>query len=178
MVRLLGETAALGGGHAEKKRHLMDGLCRILGVDAWVWALGQRVDPNVSQPDFSALHGGFSDARFAQVNVALENPIMGEIENHFFGLIEQTGQQVTMTRAEADPEGLALDSEIAATWQAVDVGSIIMSGFPVERGSISYIGFYRRFGDSDFSEREKQICLLYTSPSPRDQRGSRMPSSA
>ena len=25
---------------------------------------------------------------------------------------------------------------------------------------------------------EEQVCLLYTSPSPRDQRGSRMPSSA
>ena len=27
-------------------------------------------------------------------------------------------------------------------------------------------------------EQETKICLLYTSPSPRDQRGSRMPSSA
>ena len=27
-------------------------------------------------------------------------------------------------------------------------------------------------------ERRDMICLLYTSPSPRDQRGSRMPSSA
>ena len=27
-------------------------------------------------------------------------------------------------------------------------------------------------------ELRKNICLLYTSPSPRDQRGSRMPSSA
>ena len=27
-------------------------------------------------------------------------------------------------------------------------------------------------------ERERALCLLYTSPSPRDQRGSRMPSSA
>ena len=27
-------------------------------------------------------------------------------------------------------------------------------------------------------ERALQFCLLYTSPSPRDQRGSRMPSSA
>ena len=26
--------------------------------------------------------------------------------------------------------------------------------------------------------RERDACLLYTSPSPRDQRGSRMPSSA
>ena len=28
------------------------------------------------------------------------------------------------------------------------------------------------------NEWESRICLLYTSPSPRDQRGSRMPSSA
>ena len=34
MVRLLGETAALEGGHAEKKRYLMDGLCHIINVDS------------------------------------------------------------------------------------------------------------------------------------------------
>ena len=28
------------------------------------------------------------------------------------------------------------------------------------------------------TETQGEICLLYTSPSPRDQRGSRMPSSA
>ena len=35
-------------------------------------------------------------------------------------------------------------------------------------------------GDASASEEveEKKACLLYTSPSPRDQRGSRMPSSA
>ena len=27
-------------------------------------------------------------------------------------------------------------------------------------------------------DTQQQVCLLYTSPSPRDQRGSRMPSSA
>ena len=33
--------------------------------------------------------------------------------------------------------------------------------------SYQYVHFY-----------EERVCLLYTSPSPRDQRGSRMPSSA
>ena len=30
----------------------------------------------------------------------------------------------------------------------------------------------------EFKTAEPELCLLYTSPSPRDQRGSRMPSSA
>ena len=34
------------------------------------------------------------------------------------------------------------------------------------------------FKNQQFSNNEFRICLLYTSPSPRDQRGSRMPSSA
>ena len=33
-------------------------------------------------------------------------------------------------------------------------------------------------GNSDPHNNEYVACLLYTSPSPRDQRGSRMPSSA
>ena len=39
----------------------------------------------------------------------------------------------------------------------------------IEKHAISY---------SVQSVDEREICLLYTSPSPRDQRGSRMPSSA
>ena len=35
-----------------------------------------------------------------------------------------------------------------------------------------------QLGKKKETAREKMICLLYTSPSPRDQRGSRMPSSA
>ena len=42
----------------------------------------------------------------------------------------------------------------------------------VEAGRFSLV-FLAAPGDS-----EAQVCLLYTSPSPRDQRGSRMPSSA
>ena len=32
--------------------------------------------------------------------------------------------------------------------------------------------------DSAICDAQRRCCLLYTSPSPRDQRGSRMPSSA
>ena len=33
-------------------------------------------------------------------------------------------------------------------------------------------------GANELCEGDRRACLLYTSPSPRDQRGSRMPSSA
>ena len=44
-----------------------------------------------------------------------------------------------------------------------------------------YYGFYPydvEVGDVLYSYEQYMDCLLYTSPSPRDQRGSRMPSSA
>ena len=41
-----------------------------------------------------------------------------------------------------------------------------------------YAGFERILYDSKLVDHWTIICLLYTSPSPRDQRGSRMPSSA
>ena len=44
-------------------------------------------------------------------------------------------------------------------------------------GEALSLTFYRSKKMSDFV-RQARNCLLYTSPSPRDQRGSRMPSSA
>ena len=50
----------------------------------------------------------------------------------------------------------------------------------LEVRNIVSIGFFKQTEDGEFILRvdEHIICLLYTSPSPRDQRGSRMPSSA
>ena len=42
----------------------------------------------------------------------------------------------------------------------------------------TFVEFGGRRVNFELTPREYDICLLYTSPSPRDQRGSRMPSSA
>ena len=48
-----------------------------------------------------------------------------------------------------------------------------------EDGSPDYEGIASVISDlEEVQEVEIKPCLLYTSPSPRDQRGSRMPSSA
>ena len=49
--------------------------------------------------------------------------------------------------------------------------------YPVFDVSSSFIDASNAFWICAFNE-QNELCLLYTSPSPRDQRGSRMPSSA
>ena len=51
----------------------------------------------------------------------------------------------------------------------------IFVGFPISF-TLIFLGFV--FGYLGFGKLVFYFCLLYTSPSPRDQRGSRMPSSA
>ena len=46
----------------------------------------------------------------------------------------------------------------------------------IRKRNLQWVAHCARRGEGDLTW--KRICLLYTSPSPRDQRGSRMPSSA
>ena len=52
-------------------------------------------------------------------------------------------------------------------------------GIDDENGLVTYCdGQTPSFNPINYNPDEMEFCLLYTSPSPRDQRGSRMPSSA
>ena len=166
MIRLLGDTASIEGNHAEKKRFLMDGLCKLLEVDTWVWALGKRIEKAAPQCFLSILHEGFSPERFAAINLALENKEMGQVTEDFYAKIEATSRPLTLTRAEADPEQIGSQEDIKELWDNADVGSLIISGYPVEPGSVSFVGFYRRLADSEFTQREKQIAHIVLSEVP------------
>ena len=55
-------------------------------------------------------------------------------------------------------------------------------GVPVPRGGVAHSATGAIYQANELGGDKwivkAQVCLLYTSPSPRDQRGSRMPSSA
>ena len=60
------------------------------------------------------------------------------------------------------------------------VGAPNIAARPIGDEQTALIDFFNSFEPSTPEERQAKAiaCLLYTSPSPRDQRGSRMPSSA
>ena len=76
------------------------------------------------------------------------------------------------------PKELALDTalESVASYSFTPNGAILLRGFqsPIPQSGLMAAALQEESLTATFSPP----CLLYTSPSPRDQRGSRMPSSA
>ena len=63
---------------------------------------------------------------------------------------------------------------VRAVFRIIDLFAVQIDGAASRRG----VEFWQLFDSARSDFVRLQICLLYTSPSPRDQRGSRMPSSA
>ena len=88
-------------------------------------------------------------------------------------LLESVAMQSELLELKARPEGNASGTVVEAR---LDKGRGAVCTILVQHGELKY-------GDIVLVGRETgrvraMVCLLYTSPSPRDQRGSRMPSSA
>jgi len=160
MVRLLGETAALQGGHTEKKRYLMNGLCKLINVDAWIWSLGCQIKPGEPQVFVGFLHGGFTDERFSHFLSAVEHPDMARVASKFAEQLQDRKKLTTMRRHEIDPSQLAESSDAGLLWQKADIGSLMLSGFPLDETSISCVGLYRRLKDAPLDDRAKTIAHI------------------
>lgn len=166
MVRLLGEAAALGGDdHTKTKRFLMDGLCELISADAWAWTLGVSIKPGAQQTYAGILHGGFDEQRFADLLIAIEHPAMAQVVAPFFQSLAN-GTPNTMTRDEIDPQGLAYAEGVRQHWETADIGSLMMSGHPLDSCSLSTLGVYRGYGGKPFSDREKQIAHIILTEVP------------
>lgn len=160
MVRLLGQTAAVEGGHQDKKRFLMDGLCRLIQADCWVWTLGCQLVPGEAQVYVSALHDGFDESRYAALLEALAHPVMGHAVETFYAAIAEEKTHTTMLRDEIDPRRIAYGPGPDALWKKADIGSLMLSGYPIDDNSLSAIAIYRRVDDTPFTERDKLIAHI------------------
>ena len=166
VVRLLGQTVALGESHTEKKRFLMNGLCKVIGADSWIWALGPQMEAQKPQVFVSFLHGGFSDGRFSNYLKAVAHPEMTPIASRFAERVQETGQHTTMRRHEIDFEDHRESNAIGALLKKADIGPLMLSAHPLDKSSASIVGLYRKFGEKPFTDLEKSVAHTILSEVP------------
>ncbi|GAA5484524.1 hypothetical protein Hsar01_03768 [Haloferula sargassicola] len=165
MVRLLANTVAIPGGHEEKKRFLMAGICDLVRADSWVWTLGCGFREGGGQTCVNFLHHGFDDDRFARYLEGLEDREASAVAWPFYEALMagEENRLLTMTRREIDPDDRSSAGRVGELWQRADIGPIVLSGRVLDEQSLSLIAVYRRVGDAPFELREKTIAHIMLS---------------
>lgn len=157
IVRLLGEVSAIDCDLIAQKRHLMEGLCTLIGAHSWAWATTFRFAPEEVPLNSGFLTGGFSAEQFAKFQEALEHPDTAILNARFTGEFEKKQTHLTRLRDQIDLEGYFPDSAVYPIWLAAGVEQVILSIRPSEKGTLSHVGVYRRPGATSFSIRESRI---------------------
>jgi DNA-binding CsgD family transcriptional regulator len=160
MVRLVGDVAALPGGHTAKKNFLMTGLCKLIKADAWVWALSCQRDPAKPQVYVSFLNGGFTEEGFVKFLEAIDHPEMVAFASKFFLELQTKGTHLTRLRFQITSKEQFLPSAAHEAWKAADIGPTILSMRPLDEHSSSTLGFYRHYQRAEFTPREARIAHI------------------
>ena len=157
MVRLLADVAIAGESHEEKKNLLMEGLCKLVGGDFWVWGLAADYDPEAGPVYTAMISGGFSEEQVPKLLVALDNRDLEDAMKPLGREIVTTGAQVTRLPSEYDLGDVFGRDEVNHLWKEADIGAPLVCYRPVSNNSLSGIGIYRRFDRPAFSSRDARI---------------------
>jgi len=166
IVALLGEVCSHSGGHAQKKRHLLDGLCRLVDAQAWVWGLFVQLEPGTFPSYTLHLHGGFDDAGVAGFLRAQEHPETARFTEPFARALQEKRTHITRMRQQLAPEEAYLGSENRKAWQAAGIDPGILSCRPIDPFTFSTVGIYRRANAPLFSERDLRLAHIILSEVP------------
>ncbi|NOX98660.1 MAG: hypothetical protein GXP30_02845 [Verrucomicrobia bacterium] len=166
LVSLLGKIAILDGDLAAKKRHLMDGLCRLIDADCWAWVLLLPTKPGEKPAPAGFMHGGFSEDRYCDFLEAVEHPDMAHFNERFLGEVYSRQRHTTRLRQQLDPENTFSTSAVYPLWQKADIGPLMLSCYPFPDGCLSFVAMYRKASDALFAEREARIAHILLSEVP------------
>jgi DNA-binding CsgD family transcriptional regulator len=163
MVRLLAEIAVMEGSIFDKRNRLMEGLCDLVGADAWLWMkLGRETAGEA--PTFSILQKKWAgESEFVDFLRSLEHPDMKSLMAPLFAEFAEKRVQLTRLRQQIDPENRFPESETYDLWRKADVGPMLLSFRPTADGQTTSIALYRRFDRDLFEPRESRIAHVLLS---------------
>lgn len=166
IVRLLGDVIAMRGDINACRRHLMEGLCPIVGADSWLWCMAE-IEPGKSLGHSGILHGGFDDERLSWFLQAINHPATGKSNRRIASELMERGTHITRNLPQVeDPEYPIFDSEAGPLWQKAGIGTLMLSIRPMETGGATGIVLYRQHGRPDFNERELRIAHIILTEIP------------
>ncbi|QJE95381.1 helix-turn-helix transcriptional regulator [Luteolibacter luteus] len=166
IVRILGEVAAMRPDPEAQRSFLMKELARLIGADAWVWAVAPFLEPDKKPVYVCRQTGGFDDERMSRYLVALDHPDTGVMTGPLAEALIREGAQVTRRVDQIVPLERYLNSPAWPYWQAADIGPIILTLHPLPGKGISCIGFYRSANAPMFSPRDSRIAHILLSEVP------------
>ncbi len=166
VVNLLGEVCAPPDDHVGKKRRLLDGICRLIKADAWVWGLFVELTPGEFPSYVLHLHGGFDEAQLADYFLALEHPESARFTAPMAQLLQEKRCHITRFRQQFGFENEFLNSENHRIWQKAGIEPGILSCRPVDATTLSTVGIYRRPNKPSFTPRDSRIAHILLSEVP------------
>ncbi len=166
IVKLLGDVIVLRKDFSGVKRHLVEGICRLVGADAWTWSLGCAAQPGEQPIYLGMAHGGFDEARYAKLILAAGHPDMAWTSEKLLGEMRQRAGHVTRLRQQIVDEPSFSGSGVNAYLREADIGPFIFSLRPIDERAVSTISIFRRRDAAPFSERESRIAHILLSELP------------
>lgn len=163
IVRLLGDVVLARGDFAATKRQLAEGICRLIGAEAWTWSLGCIAEPGEQPVYLGMAQGGFDEARYASLILAAGHPDMAWASEKLLREMRQRSTHVTRMRQQIVDEATFAASGVNAYLREADIGPFIFSLRPIDARSISTISLFRGRDDPPFSERETRIAHVLLS---------------
>lgn len=164
MVRLVGEAAGLKQGVAERKRHLMKGLCRLIDADVWLWSCARAAEDGAPMT-LGFLYDGFTEDGLSAFIAANTHPDTAKIMEKFSSSA-LTNRSITANIEDAFDYEMYVQSECSALLRQAGCGSGLISQFPIPElgeGYASAIGVYRKPGREAFTQREIRIAHIVMS---------------
>lgn len=171
VVALLGEVADMPGDALAKKTRLMDGLCEVLGADAWMWVVS-RFDPGGEPMAVLCHHGGFTERQLGLVFEATQDAALPPPDHAPMAERVALGRPVCFRRVDLVPDDEAWHGP---HWQRyrkpMGLDEFLYGIVPIagERGRghlISGVGLHRRTGREGFTERNRRLLHIVVTEVP------------
>jgi len=159
--RLIGECRDLGGDPALWQRRMLEGACRLFGVQVATGGEGRWIRPHRSVEVVSAFDAGF-DPRGRDLFMAYQRELGPRGDPIFCALQRVPGRLVTRTRRQLVSDAdwyrsaaceyrrpLGMDEELTSVYQVAD------------DGAISVIALARATREPEFSPREQRLVTFF-----------------